>query len=149
MSRLRIAVAGATVLAGLAGAFLTLKADETHAPSAHPPSTVATADDAGIAIVASRSRCRLGRAPNVAEFHVVLHNQGRQDRAGRLHPSVRTRGGPWFTAEGPGRLVALLATEERAYEFDMRYDPRLGTPGYCRVSLDDGESVLIRTGHSS
>jgi hypothetical protein len=140
MSRVRLALAGASVLAGVAGAFLVVRLADTE--SAAPPA-LTTAGGARVVVVASQSRCLLDRGARLAKFHVVLHNPGRQDREAEMRAAIGTRGAG-LTTERPTQTVALLATERRAYEFNLAYDPSRGTPDQCSVSLDDDAPVPIR-----
>jgi hypothetical protein len=139
MSRVRLALAGACVLAGVAGALLLLRLADSE--SAAPPAT--TAGEARLVVVANQSRCLLDRGAKFAEFHVVLHNPGRLDRAAEMRAAIGTRGAG-STVERPAQTVSLLATERRAYDFNMAYDASRGTPDQCSVALDGDAPVPIR-----
>ena len=85
----------------------------------------------------------LGRGAKSAEFHVLLHNPGRQDRGAKMRAAIGTRGAD-LTTHRRIISVALLAIERRAYEFDVTYDASRGTPDHCSVSLDGEAPVPIR-----
>ena len=144
MSRVRIALAGLLVLAGVAGALLVLWLAGGDDAKPNPPPAVTTADGARIEVVAGRSLCRLARGADVAEFRVVLHNPSRLDREAQLRAAIGNRGEAAVLAVSPARTVALLATERRAYAIDVPFDASEGTPDRCSVSLDGGAAVPIR-----
>ena len=140
MSRTRIALASASVLLGIAGAVIVLKATDGGATRRAAPAAAPTRP--GIAVVRAGSDCLVERGGAVVVFQILLRNPAREDQATLLHPALIVRNGPAVSLSSYDRKASLLATEQRTYRIDVR-TRRGAHPDRCRVSLGNGSRVSI------
>ena len=147
MSRARIGLATATVLAGLVGAGAVLKATEsdddarsgtTVANVPPPPAAHSAPAVAGrLVVVRSRSHCLVDRTARTVVFRVVVRNSGNQDHAGRLHPWVGFPDGGAISVKSHDRMVGVLAAEVREYAITVPYGLAARPAGPLPCLIDD------------